>query len=39
MIPKKNPWDITLNSLDKFSEDFMEFRNQPEIEDIKEDSA
>ena len=30
LIPKDNPWASLKNSLDKFSDDFLEFRNQPE---------
>ena len=29
LIPKKNPWINMINSLDKFTEDFMAERNQP----------
>jgi antitoxin VapB len=29
LIPKKNPWISMINSLDKFTEDFMAERNQP----------
>ncbi|MFH0924048.1 MAG: type II toxin-antitoxin system VapB family antitoxin [bacterium] len=29
LIPKDNPWKILESSLEKFSDDFMEDRNQP----------
>ena len=29
LIPKNNPWISMMNSLDKFTEDFMVERNQP----------
>ena len=29
LIPKNNPWVNMMNSLDKFTEDFMAERNQP----------
>jgi len=29
MLPLKNPWELLLNSLHKFSNDFMATRNQP----------
>jgi len=29
LIPSENPWESLFNSLDKFSDDFMEIRNQP----------
>ena len=29
LIPKSNPWINMMNSLDKFTEDFMAERNQP----------
>ena len=29
LIPKTNPWSSMVNSLDNFSDDFMETRNQP----------
>lgn len=29
LIPKDDPWISLLNSLDKFSEDFMNERNEP----------
>lgn len=29
LMPKKNPWINMINSLDKFTKDFMVERNQP----------
>ena len=29
LIPKKNPWESLLRSLDRFPNDFMEDRKQP----------
>ena len=29
LIPKSNSWDSLINSLEKFSDDFMVERNQP----------
>ena len=29
LIPKDDPWSILANSLDQFSDDFMETRDQP----------
>lgn len=29
LIPKEDPWADFMDSLDKFSDDFMESRNQP----------
>ena len=29
LIPKDDPWSSLLNSLDQFTDDFMEDRNQP----------
>jgi antitoxin VapB len=29
LIPKDDPWSVLANSLDQFSDDFMEDRNQP----------
>ena len=29
LIPKKNPWESLLRSLDRFPKDFMEDRKQP----------
>jgi antitoxin VapB len=36
LLTKENPWASLVNSLDQFSDDFMEDRNQP-IEQIRED--
>lgn len=33
LIPKDNPWESLINSLDKFSDDFMAERKQPPVED------
>ena len=30
LIPKDDPWALFFDSLDKFSDDFMEDRNQPQ---------
>ena len=32
LIPKKNHWHMLINSLDKFSHDFMEERAQPIVQ-------
>ena len=32
LIPAKGSWDVLVNSLDKFSPDFMEERKQPKIQ-------
>lgn len=37
LIPKNNPYASLINSLDHFSEDFMETRDQPSFQ-IREDS-
>lgn len=29
LIPKDDPWSILVNSLDQFTDDFMETREQP----------
>ena len=29
LMPKDNPWSSMVNSLDNFSDDFMDSRNQP----------
>ncbi len=29
LIPKKNPWESLVRSLDKFTKDFMDDRKQP----------
>ncbi len=33
IFPIENPWGSLVNSLSKFSNDFMETRNQPEQQD------
>ena len=33
LIPKKNPWESLVRSLDRFSEDFMNERRQPPCSD------
>lgn len=33
LLPLKNPWKPLLESLDKFSDDFMATRNQPDIQE------
>ncbi len=33
LMPYHAPWDILMNSLDMFSDEFMEDRNQPQIEE------
>lgn len=33
LIPKDNSWASLLGSLDEFSDDFMENRDQPELQD------
>ncbi len=32
LLPKRNKWNSLLNSLDKFSSDFMSERDQPEMD-------
>ncbi len=32
LIPTKNSWDTLIQSLDKFSEDFMVVRKQPKVQ-------
>ena len=32
LIPKKSPWASLLGSLDRFSKDFMENREQPSLQ-------
>ncbi len=32
LLPKDNPWAALVGSLDKFSDDFMEERVQPDLE-------
>ena len=36
LMPKMNPWTSMLNSLDNFSDDFMDNRNQPN-EQVREE--
>ncbi|OGU68516.1 MAG: virulence factor [Stygiobacter sp. RIFOXYC12_FULL_38_8] len=36
LIPHHKKWDSFLDSLDKFSDDFMSERSQPELEDREE---
>lgn len=36
LVPTKNPWGALFDSLHKFSDDFMEHREQPE-QQIRED--
>lgn len=36
LLPIENPWANLIQSLDHFSEDFMEDRNQPETQIRKE---
>jgi len=33
LLPKDNPWGSFVDSLDQFSEDYMESRSQPEQSD------
>ncbi len=33
LIPKDDPWKTFVNSLDKFTDDFMAERRQPRLED------
>ena len=30
LIPKDDPWSPLINSLDQFTDDFMDSRNQPD---------
>jgi antitoxin VapB len=32
LIPKDSKWETLIKSLDNFSDDFLENRNQPEIQ-------
>ncbi len=32
LIPKDDPWESLISSLDKFSDDFMDTREQPPLE-------
>lgn len=36
LFPKKNKWNILFDSLNKFSDDYLEERNQPELENREE---
>ncbi len=36
LLPTKNPWAPLLDSLNKFSDDFMETRNQPKQQSREE---
>jgi antitoxin VapB len=36
LLPKKEKWDLMFSSLDKFSDDFMSERNQPDLENREE---
>ncbi|MBN1625677.1 MAG: antitoxin [Deltaproteobacteria bacterium] len=33
LIPNDNPWESLINSLDQFTDDYMEKREQPLLED------
>ena len=35
LFPKRSPWTPLVNSLDKFTDDFMAERNQPEQQERK----
>ena len=35
LFPKRSPWTPLVNSLDKFTDDFMTERNQPEQQERK----
>ena len=35
LMPKNNPWTNMMNSLDKFTDDFMAKRNQPKTQKRK----
>jgi antitoxin VapB len=35
LIPAKGSWDILVNSLDKFSSDFMKERKQPKVQKLE----
>lgn len=32
LLPKDDPWSSLVNSLDEFTDDFMNSRNQPELD-------
>ena len=36
LFPKRSPWTPLVNSLDKFTDDFMTERNQPEQQERKD---
>jgi antitoxin VapB len=36
LIPKENKWDYFLESLDEFSDDYLEDRNQPPVQKREE---
>jgi antitoxin VapB len=36
LIPKNDPWASFVDSLDHFSEDYMNDRNQPEVQNREE---
>jgi len=36
LIPEKHSWDILIKSLDRFSDDFMSERQQPELQKREE---
>ena len=36
LIPYDNPWQVMLDSLDKFTDDFMLERNQPTEVEVRE---
>jgi antitoxin VapB len=35
LFPKRSPWTPLVNSLDKFTDDFMAERNQPDQQERK----
>ncbi len=36
LIPEENPWDTLFESLDRFTDDFMDVRNQPQAQTREE---
>jgi antitoxin VapB len=36
LLPKDDPWAALVNSLDQFTDDFMETREQP-MQDVRDD--
>ena len=36
LLPKDDPWSALVNSLDQFSDDFMDIRDQPKQEPRKD---